>query len=102
MRKIRVLIDDGDYLLNTQHEDALERSRDIEIVGKAGTRKALATLLNERKPDILLTVLGLQEREEESIIWSILHQFPEVQCIVISKKGEGRVELFDRIEGNFV
>jgi two-component system, NarL family, nitrate/nitrite response regulator NarL len=82
--RIKVLIADDHPLIVAGIRRTLEHYEDIEVIGEARTGPELLTLVERRRPDLVLTDLGMPGVEGCQCIETIRERWPGVKVVVLS------------------
>lgn len=88
-RRISVLIADDHPLILTGIRRALERGDDIEVVGEASSGPQLLSMIERRRPDIVLLDLHMPGIVGTECVTAIRQDWPDIKPIVLSAADDG-------------
>ncbi len=83
-RRSRVLIADDHPLILTGIRRALERSDDIEVVGEATTGPQVLSMIDRRRPEVVVLDLHMPGISGAECVETIHRDWPEVKTLVLS------------------
>lgn len=83
MKKIKLLLIDGNRLFRNGIIAMLKEQKDIHIIAASGIRKSTFTDLKRSKPDIILLNIGLQNRNSLKKVEIVNKDFPLSKVIVM-------------------
>jgi DNA-binding NarL/FixJ family response regulator len=84
----RILVVDDHPLMRDAFRDLLEEERDLEIVGESESISKAVQLLEERKPDLLLVDISLEDGNGLELIKQARALLPEILIVVVSMHDE--------------
>src|SRR3954467_5822891 len=82
--KVRVLIADDNRLMLEGFRRALESVEDIEIVGATHAGAHVLSLIERRRPEVVVIELGMRTADGDSCLDAIHQAHPEVKIVVLS------------------
>ncbi|MCB1639913.1 MAG: response regulator transcription factor, partial [Thiothrix sp.] len=87
-RKQRVFLVEDDTPTLQRLADILAQAPALEVVGMAGTFSDASAWLEQHKPDVLLTDLGLPDGNGKQLIEQTRQRHPQAEIMVISRFGD--------------
>jgi DNA-binding NarL/FixJ family response regulator len=88
---LKVLIGDDNRLVLEGFRRALEGNEDIEIAGTTEDGSYLMTLIERRRPELVVLELEMRTADGESCIDAIAREHPGVKFVVLSSSSSPRV-----------
>ena len=84
MAAIRVHLADDHTMFREGLESILSSREDVEIVGRSSTGKEASALVQQSRPDIVITQLDMQIKTAEEILQGIKRASPESRIVVLT------------------
>jgi DNA-binding NarL/FixJ family response regulator len=84
MPAVRVHLADDRVVFREGLEAILASREDVEVVGRSSTGEEAATLVEQTKPDLVITQLDMELQRAEGILSGILEASPESKIIVLT------------------
>lgn len=81
---IRIVLADDHNVLRAGLKSLLERQRDFQVVGEAGDGRELVCVVDETKPDIVITDIGMPKLNGAEATSQIVTKHPKTRVIVLS------------------
>lgn len=83
--RIRLVVADGNAIDRAGLAALLEREKDVQIVGAAGTLEETLSACGRAKPDVLLLTLTLPGVAEDGALPAILDRHPDLRVVALSQ-----------------
>jgi DNA-binding NarL/FixJ family response regulator len=83
-RSISVMLVEGQTLFRKGIRAVLSKSRDIRVVGEAGTAAEAEAIAEQTRPDIVLTALSLPDDHQGGVVERLSAKFPDVRVLVLT------------------
>jgi DNA-binding NarL/FixJ family response regulator len=81
---LKVLIGDSNQLILEGFRRALEGNADIEVAGAADSGPYLMTLVERRRPELVVLDLDLSDVQGASCLDLLAQRYPEIKLVVLS------------------
>lgn len=81
---VRLVLADDHAVVRAGIANALRELPNIAIVGEVGNGRALLAMLNQARPDVLVTDVTMPDFEPISSIRQIREAFPELKILIVS------------------
>jgi DNA-binding NarL/FixJ family response regulator len=81
---VKLLIAEDNRLMLDGFKHALERVEDIEVVGAAHSGAQLLTMVERRRPEVVVVELGMTAPDGRSCLKALREEHPEVLVVVLS------------------
>jgi DNA-binding NarL/FixJ family response regulator len=88
---VKVLIGDDNRLMLEGFRRALEPVDDIEIVGATHSGSQLLSLIDRRRPEVVVIDLGMRAADGRSCLDAIAQAHPDVKVVVLSSSAAPEV-----------
>jgi len=88
MSKIRVVVADDHAVLRAGILTLILSLEEIEVVGEAGDGQEALELVEEHRPDVLITDIAMPRLAGLELTTRVSHDFPDVKTIVLSMHSE--------------
>jgi len=85
---IRVVLSDDHAVVRAGLRAVLSDARDITIVGEAANGRDAVTMVEELRPDVLITDLSMPELDGAATTKEIAARFPETRVLVLTMQAE--------------
>lgn len=82
--RIRIVIADDHPMLREGVQAVIEREKDMEVVGEAGTGREAVQLYRNLRPDLMLLDIQMPDVDGVNAITQIRAEFPEARLIVLT------------------
>jgi DNA-binding NarL/FixJ family response regulator len=87
---LKVLIADDHPLILAGVRKALERSEGVEVVGEAHSSSEMMSLIERRRPEIVLADLRMPDVEGTEHIEQVCSSWPDIKVVVLSASEDAR------------
>jgi DNA-binding NarL/FixJ family response regulator len=84
MNAIRVILAEDHTIVRKGLRSLLEGEEDIEVIGEAGDGKEAITLVEQKKPDIVVMDIGMPELNGLEATRRIKKKFPETKVLILT------------------
>lgn len=84
MNAIRVILAEDHTIVRKGLRSLLEGEEDIEVIGEAGDGKEAITLVEQKKPDIVVMDIGMPELNGLEATRRIKKRFPETKVLILT------------------
>jgi len=84
LQKIHIILVDDHEIVMDGIESLLNAANDLQVVGKASSAAAAETLIQQLRPDLVLTDISMGEVSGLELTKRILQRFPSVKVMVLS------------------
>ncbi len=84
MNAIRVILAEDHTIVRKGLRSLLEGEEDIEVIGEAGDGKEAITLVEQKKPDIVVMDIGMPELNGLEATRRIRKKFPETKVLILT------------------
>jgi DNA-binding NarL/FixJ family response regulator len=84
MSSVRVHLADDHVVFREGLEAILASREDVEVVGRSSTGEEAATLVEQTKPDLVVTQLDMELQRAEEILSGIREASPESKIVVLT------------------
>ena len=81
---IRIVLADDHNVLRAGLKSLLEGQRDFQVVGEAGDGRELVRVVDETKPDVVITDIGMPKLNGAEATSQIVAKHPKTRVIVLS------------------
>jgi len=81
---IRIVLADDHTVLRAGLKSLMERHRDFEVVGEAGNGRELLRRVDELKPDVVVTDIGMQQLNGIEATQQIVSKYPGIRVVILS------------------
>jgi two-component system, NarL family, response regulator NreC len=81
---IRIVLADDHTVLRAGLRSLLERHRDFQVVGEASDGRELLRLVDQLKPDVVITDIGMQQLNGTEATQQIVSKHPGVRVVILS------------------
>jgi len=84
MNTIRVILAEDHTIVRKGLRSLLEGEEDIEVIGEAGNGKEAITLVEQKKPDIVVMDIGMPELNGLEATRRIKKKFPQTKVLILT------------------
>jgi two-component system, NarL family, response regulator NreC len=81
---IRIVLADDHTVLRAGLQSLMERHRDFKVVGEAGNGRELLRRVDELKPDVVVTDIGMQQLNGIEATQQIVSKYPGIRVVILS------------------
>jgi DNA-binding NarL/FixJ family response regulator len=81
---IRIVLADDHTVLRAGLKSILERHREFQVVGEAGDGRELLRRVDELKPDVVVTDIGMQQLNGTEATQQIVSKYPGIRVLILS------------------
>ena len=94
---IRIVVADDHEMLREGFHNMLKKQTDIELVGEAADGKELVEIVEQQKPDVVITDIKMPKMDGIEATRAILKQFPDIGIIALTLYDEDTL-IIDMLE----